>query len=426
MTVKIRISAFIFAVAVVAAIATAAAGAGEPTIRDFSSTGGKTVNKTGPKDTMYLVSPGDKIVFTIKADGTDDYVWQVNKAVQDGAGGESFAWTVPDEKGIWEIHVQAGGEYHELEKSTPKIKSIRQDGVKRHKWGGAHKEWVVSTLSPDEAPVFFDYFADMKTTGRSDTDPWGRKLPAWTQKVPDVSEGFARGPAGASAESTTAFGTWRFKYKFIDPFFHQVGGYVGYHYIMNGRFEQYYLYGENMDTHHHCEITDKARGMDFSIEYDGAGTWSDGEWYEVTIVRTRDGHVYAFRNGILEMHAIEPLPESSETVYLQLREPVNARLTGLPPTRGPVAVDCLEIYKDKYLFPISGVEYRSYVTNMKPDEWKHRPVKQKGIVVIGRGIRLGDIAKKNRREIFQKDRRKYIYLLYESDRQRRRGTYHQR
>ena len=58
-----------------------------PVIKDFSSKGGKTTNKTGPKDTMYLVQPGDKITFTVKADGVEKYEWTVNKKVDAEATG---------------------------------------------------------------------------------------------------------------------------------------------------------------------------------------------------------------------------------------------------------------------------------------------------------------------------------------------------
>ena len=83
--------------------------AAQPVIKDFSSTGGNPQNKTGSKDTMYLVRPGDKITFAVKAEGAEKYEWQVNKEVDKEASGETFAWTVPDKKGIWEIHLIASG-----------------------------------------------------------------------------------------------------------------------------------------------------------------------------------------------------------------------------------------------------------------------------------------------------------------------------
>jgi len=96
----------------------------KPIIQQWSSTGGHTKNKDGPQDGMYLVKGGDKITFTVKAEGADKYIWQVNKKVQNDATNNTFVFTVPNSKGIWEIHVEAIG-----------------------KDGSAHAEWVVSTLS---------------------------------------------------------------------------------------------------------------------------------------------------------------------------------------------------------------------------------------------------------------------------------------
>jgi parallel beta helix pectate lyase-like protein len=125
-------------------------------ITDWSSTGGTTRNKTNQKDEMYLVEPGNKIIFKVEAENVRNYEWQVNKVVQASAMGDSLNWTVPDEKGIWEIHLKATSSDDE-----------------------AHQEWVVSTLSKSEAPDFFEYFTDGKWKDRTETDPWARPLPEW-------------------------------------------------------------------------------------------------------------------------------------------------------------------------------------------------------------------------------------------------------
>jgi len=72
----------------------------------------------------------------------------VNKTDQN-INANTFTWTVPNNKDIWEIRVEAAG-------AT----------------GTASKEWVISTLSLSEAPAIFEYFADGKYTGRTETDPW--------------------------------------------------------------------------------------------------------------------------------------------------------------------------------------------------------------------------------------------------------------
>ena len=100
---KIRMTVLLYAMVLsVGGLASAT-----PVIKDWSSEGGHTQNKTNAKDTMYLVNAGDKITFSVKADGAEKYVWQVNKKVQAQAAGDSLTWTVPNEKGIWEIHLTA-------------------------------------------------------------------------------------------------------------------------------------------------------------------------------------------------------------------------------------------------------------------------------------------------------------------------------
>ncbi|MCK4623917.1 MAG: hypothetical protein KAV00_01295, partial [Phycisphaerae bacterium] len=105
-----------------------------PVIKDFSSIGGRPRNKDNAKDKMYLVKPGDKITFQVKAENAEKYEWRLNKKVRQEAKGNSLIWTVPNEKGTWEIHVSVS-----------------------NKDGRAHQEWVVSTLTKAEAPDLFDY-----------------------------------------------------------------------------------------------------------------------------------------------------------------------------------------------------------------------------------------------------------------------------
>ncbi|MDY7011903.1 MAG: hypothetical protein SVV80_14325 [Planctomycetota bacterium] len=182
-----------------ALLAAASVVAGTPVIKDFSSKGGRTTNKTGPKDRMYLVQAGDKITFTIKTDGAQEYRWLVNKKLQE-ANTPFFTWTVPAEKGIWEIHVTVGS-----------------------KDGQSHREWVVSTLPKAEAPNLFEYFSDGKYSARRETDPWARPMKEWTVEEKEYNPPSAErcwmepGKGGQQAHafrvpSKTAYGTWRFRF----------------------------------------------------------------------------------------------------------------------------------------------------------------------------------------------------------------------
>ncbi len=136
--------------------------AASPVLVSFSSTGGSPVNKEDNQDIMYLINQGASLSFNVTFDQPVSYTWTVNKSDQQTvttpANSDTFNWTVPGESGIWEIHLKC--------------------------WNGtneeAHKEWVVSTLSPAEAPDFFDSFTDLEyLSGRTQKDPWDRALSEW-------------------------------------------------------------------------------------------------------------------------------------------------------------------------------------------------------------------------------------------------------
>ena len=93
--------------------------------------------KTKDKDQMFLVKPKENITFSVKVEGAHKCQWQMNKKVDKKATGNSFTWTVPNEKGIWEIHLKATADGKEV-----------------------HQEWVVSTLPKKDAPDFIEYFAE--------------------------------------------------------------------------------------------------------------------------------------------------------------------------------------------------------------------------------------------------------------------------
>ena len=89
-------------VTVLAIIATASAREPEaPKIVSWSNT------KTANQKTAFQVKPGEKITFTVKADGAEKYLWLVDRSVQKGAGGASFKWAAPGRKGIWKIRAIA-------------------------------------------------------------------------------------------------------------------------------------------------------------------------------------------------------------------------------------------------------------------------------------------------------------------------------
>ncbi|MDY7011686.1 MAG: hypothetical protein SVV80_13195, partial [Planctomycetota bacterium] len=361
-----------------------------PVIKDFSSTGGCMQNKTGQTDRMYLVKPGDKITFVVKADGAEKYVWQVNKQVVEGADEQSFTFTVPNEKGIWEIHVKAVSDDKE-----------------------AHQEWVISALPKAEAPDIFDYFSDGKYYGRSVTDPWGRKLPEWgetgpkdyIQKKPNdiysAENGYLQKKPQAKGNlflpSTAVYGTWRIKYKGslgyyfvgregnnnrIQPvpgiycYAHAGTGFYSGHFwfkghtspdLFKGRFQKNITY-----TSYGYPRRQSFAWRRSIAEY-GSFLGNVSGWVDAKIIHTPDGAFYVWVNGRIMPGTfnIDNLADASEYIWF-----------------GNETVDNVEVYKDRYVFPDKNAVFEDY----QSVKVAKQEVIRKGIVINGRNVRLTDIA----------------------------------
>ncbi len=392
-----------------------------PVIKDFSSKGGHTQNKTGPKDRMYLVQPGDKITFTVKASDADKYVWQVNKKpVKSGSG--MLTWTVPKAGGIWEIHATATG-------------------------GGksVHQEWVVSTLPAKEAPDIFEYFTDGKFDERSETDPWGRATPDWytaaDQTRPDPSRRYLQcASTGATDDegnvnstlylpSRIAHGTWKFRYLLPSSRYDGQGGWTHMRFCFIGAKDPTippFWYTRSMDGHNYTGLGHVNR-----IDHDCGWSPVRKIWQEVKIIRTREGDLFTWVDDIFQFRGRELRGQKAASL--------NIKMAHYRPDRDPggiICTDMVEAYHDRYLFPPKSVRYGQYIHDWvwgklkqaeidrwfdfsksptlfkvppKPVQitlsrrtlkrWSDRayvPVLKKGIVIDGRGVRLADIAAKVR------------------------------
>ena len=369
----------------------------KPTIVSWSSTGGHTKNKDGPQDRMYLVKEGDKITFTVKAEGAAKYIWQVNKRVQNEATSNTFVFAVPNSKGIWEIHVEAIG-----------------------KGGSAHAEWVVSTLSKAEAPDFFEYFTDGRIKDRTETDPWGRKLPNWKGDAPDLRTFSAQTDPHVRITTPCKIteGTWVFWYKFTYPTSAGHGGniHVTFYPIYSFRGTKY-DWSKVWDAHHHCCIAHPSIiSMPFSMDYDGASVYEDGKWHKIILIR-QNGYFYAFKemihpalpNGrmvMFEFHAYDPIAGDPNTnlikIYMREYGSVN-----------PVHLDCIQVYKGKYLFPPKQIYVGNYYYKSTKDRGRTAPLWKKGIIVQGRNVSLQDIDKAiNNPSIFRYDSESKTAICY--------------
>ncbi len=341
----------------------------QPVIKGFSN------SKTGDAKTMFLVKPGEKLTFSVQAEGAKSYEWTVNKKAAKGE--TKFAWTVPDAKGIWEIHVTVGG-----------------------KGGQVHAEWVVSTLTKEEAPNYFDYFTDKRYRKREQTDPWGRPLPEWgTQAIAvkwtewqeqwlflpggkwgrkptdeykdllkklsvlDTSCCFVQAPSHPARKdyplhlltrlvgprNGMEFGTWKFRFRFPNGKTRMKGGktHLKVYFANNQGYLWYpFWYGVACDGFQGFRVGANKFDNDEKFPV-------DKKWHEVTLIRTAENELYCFIDGVFKFRG-----KSAR----QLHKPAVCMEVGLArfqPDRYPkdtIYFDNVEIYEEKYLFPTKRVE----------------------------------------------------------------------
>jgi len=382
-------------------------------------------NKTGDDDRMFLVEPGETVVFTVEAANVTRFEWEINKLLVQNSTNRSFTFTVPDEKDIWEIHLTIVGTE-----------------------GKIHHEWVVSTLTEDEAPTFFDYFVDAKYMNRTELDPWGRPLPEWTPSEGyspmKVSKCFLE-PTGTGSQleaaSTAAYGTWIITFKSPTGYFIPPRGGAGprtqiYYYFIIGPTDIYF-YNKETGGHNYFGryyVPTEAGG---AHQFDrDAGFKITRGWYKLTIIRTPDGWFYAYITDIdvgktyLQFRGRDTEGNVSSSIKINIAKPLTKY--GLFP-QVTMYVDCFTIYKNRYLFPEKSAVYRQYVhnyqwrqepredprqsylytyweylkdsTNIQYRRWYNRelnwmkgknhywPIYKNGIVVNGRNVTLADIAR---------------------------------
>ena len=90
--------------------------AAAPSITDWFSTGGTPTYKDNPQDLIYKVQPEDTITFTVTANETCNFTWEVMRGAEvlqtheeNNTKTSSFTWTVPNEVSSWDIEVNAQG-----------------------------------------------------------------------------------------------------------------------------------------------------------------------------------------------------------------------------------------------------------------------------------------------------------------------------
>ncbi|MCK4625126.1 MAG: right-handed parallel beta-helix repeat-containing protein [Phycisphaerae bacterium] len=134
-----------------------AKGAEAPKVISWSN------SKTGNEKTVFAVKPGEKITFSIKADGAEKYLWLADKVVQKTAGGASFTWTVPARKGMWTIHVKTT--------TIAREQWVKQQVVFWNKWARVRKDRKGKSY-PEEKQKFIRDMADLITCPAEARKEW--------------------------------------------------------------------------------------------------------------------------------------------------------------------------------------------------------------------------------------------------------------
>jgi len=248
-------------------------------------------------------------------------------------------------------------------------------------------------------------------------------LPEWSGSLENISGwspttisecSVKAGYVDISIPSSITEGTWIFRYKFKYPT--EAGGSGGVCFFpIYAPGIQLYTWDKDWEAHHHCIIESWLHGEPtlFSMDYDGAATYEDGEWHKVVLIR-KGNYFYAFKEikhqslpeskMMFEFHAYEPLDNTSE-IKIYMRDMGSGN---------PNYIDSIQVYEGKYLFPYDG---NIYIGNYFYDHWDNgeglAPLWKEGIIVQGRNNTLKDIASAiNNPSIFSYDEETKTAICY--------------
>lgn len=353
---------------------------------------------TNNSEKTFIVPESINITFSVNTSEMVGYSWFVNKINQNN-NTNSLTYTLPNEKGIWEIYLKTVGV------------TTGEDYLK----------WVVSTLNLSEAPDIFDYFHDGKLLGRTETDCWKRPLNNWVNGKVSVSGNYTASKLfieGARSSldgddiylpNKIKYGTWKFNHYNISTSSlgeaHRENGFA----ILlkndittrNNRLNYYAVF----DTHRMLMWNNWQGNYIRHDEDSGFLPSFPDKWQNHIIILTPDGWYYDYVNGKLG-HVWKfpkmdvPFISVSETLPLNVyvHEPIGND-KGLGISHGGASygwyayLDNIEIYDGKYLFPNQNIFYGDFI-----DYWGPRiseiyyPVKAQGIVVRKTNSNLQEIS----------------------------------
>jgi len=328
--------------------------------------------KTNNDSYSFMVETGEEITFSINENSVASHDWFVNK-VNQNVDLDSFTFSVPEgvegqpSSEIWEI--RAEGTY---DNSSTFI-----------------REWLISSLTENEAPDFIDYFTDRNNVWRTGyvTDPWGRELPYYSNSNNLVSKGFLSGTSTSSGNVlSTKFditdGT--FKYKIRNPgvkniYYFQVFDTNGYSWRSEWQSNEFHDYFSILNEHGYVPASRRWLGQAPGVHH-----WYNDEWLDMTIIKTNEGWWTVYVDGAM-MPNVHANFEDALSSASKLSLAANSLLE----------LDCIEVYKDRYIYPPTTIEYGTYPKWWKTGETtygKLDPVDEVGIKVSGKNVTLEQIA----------------------------------
>ncbi|MCK4626950.1 MAG: carboxypeptidase regulatory-like domain-containing protein, partial [Phycisphaerae bacterium] len=234
-------------------------------------------------------------------------------------------------------------------------------------------------------------------------------------------------------------GTWIFKFLLPASRYDTMGGWTHLRFCFVNAEEDMppFWYTRSQDSHNYTGV-----GHENRIDHDIGWAPVRKLWQEVRIIRTKDGGLYTWADGVFQFRGRELRGKESASMSIKLAH--------FRPDRDPTGVMCIdmvEVYRDKYLFGPKSIRFGQYIHDWtwgtrgqvqlerwfdfdhtptlfrvppKPvaiglsreylkKRWRNRvylPTLKEGIVVDGRGVRLRDIAARVRnKSLFRYDRK---------------------
>jgi len=334
-------------------------------------------SKTNNDSYSFLVDPGESVTFSVtppESSSIANYVWYVNK-VNQNKNANSMAFTVPE---------------GDISQPSTCIWEIRVEGIYENN-SMIIREWLISSLTEEQAPDFIDFFIDRDNRWRSGhaTDPWGRLFPSYSHENNYITNGYLTGTDTSTGGTlTTKFdiscGTYMFKIR--NPGVLDIASFIVYdtggsRWNMQRTANEFHDYFAVVRPGAYIPISKRWLG-----QAPGAHWWSkDGDnWRDLTIIKTADGWYYLYENGVL-------LPFS----FGNLADAVGGAATLTLASNSQLQMDCIQVYENQYIYPKTTIEYKEY------SKWwylsdsstsLYSPVKDTGIILSGRGVTLQQIS----------------------------------